>query len=50
MNLKKKLDAKIAAAKQGVMDEAADEMKRKAQRSEEKKLATKIRKTNNVAL
>jgi len=50
MNLKKKLDAKIKAAKQGVMDDAQEEMKRKAQKSEEKKLSTKVKKTNAVAL
>ena len=50
MNLKKKLDAKIKAAKGAAMDEAQDDMKRRAQKSEEKKLATKIKKTNGVAL
>merc|ERR1711957_9839 len=50
MDLKKKLDAKIKAAKQGVMDDAQEENKRKAQRPEEKKLLTKIKKTNNIAL
>jgi hypothetical protein len=50
MNLKKKLDAKIAAAKGAAMDEAMDDVKRRAQKTEEKKLATKVQKTNSVAL
>jgi len=50
MNLKKKLNAKIKAARGAAMAEAADDMKRVAQKSEEKKLLTKIKKTNGVAL
>jgi len=50
MNLQKKLEAKIAKAKQSLMDEAQEDVKKRAQKSEEKKLATHIQKTNSVAL
>merc|ERR1712166_488169 len=49
-NLQKKLEGKIASAKQGLMDEAQDDVKKRAQKSEEKKLATHVTKTNAVAL
>merc|ERR1712032_1566431 len=49
-NLQKKLEKKIAAAKQGLMDEAQEDVKKRAQKTEEKKLATHIQKTNGVAL
>ena len=49
-NLQKKLESKIAAAKQGLMDEAQEDVKKRAQKTEEKKLATHIQKVNSVAL
>ena len=49
-NLQKKLEGKIAAAKQGLMDEAQEDVKKRAQKTEEKKLATHVQKTNTVAL
>jgi hypothetical protein len=50
MNLAKKLEAKIASAKQGLMDEAQEDVKKRAQKTEEKKLQTQVKKTNSVAL
>merc|ERR1712100_715849 len=50
MNLQKKLEAKIKSAKKSLMDEAQEDVKKRAQKTEEKKLATHIAKTNSVAL
>jgi len=46
----KKLKDKIKQAKQTILEEAQDEMKRKAQDGEDKKLAVEIKQTNKVAL
>lgn len=45
-----KLKDKIKQAKQVILDEAQEEMKRKAQDGEDKKLAVEVKKTNKVAL
>ena len=45
-----KLKDKIKQAKQTILEETQDEMKRKAQDGEEKKLETEVKKTNKVAL
>lgn len=45
-----KLKEKMKQAKQVILEEAQEDMKRKAQDGEEKKLATEIKQTNKVAL
>jgi hypothetical protein len=45
-----KLKDKIKQAKQSILDETQDEMKRKAQDGEANKLQTEVKKTNKVAL
>jgi hypothetical protein len=50
MNLQKRLEGKLKAAKAAALAEAEDDMKKKAQKSEERKLQTKIQQTNSVAL
>jgi hypothetical protein len=50
ITMKKKLEEKIAAAKDNLMDEVQDEVKRKAQIQEENKLKTRVQSINKVAL
>merc|ERR1712032_1439012 len=49
-SLQKKLESKIKKANQSLMEEAQEDVKKRAQKTEEKKLATHIQKTNSVAL
>jgi len=46
----RKLKDKMKQAKQSVLEEAQEEMKKRAQDGEEKKLAVEVKKTNQVAL
>lgn len=50
MDLENKLKDKIAAAKAGMMDEMQDEIKRKAQKELENKMATQSQKVNTIAM
>ena len=50
VKLQKRLEEKIKTAKQGVLEEAQQEVRKRAQVTEEKKLQTQVKKTNSVAL
>jgi len=50
VDFNKKLNDKIKKVKQTILEETQEEMKRKAEDGEEKKMETEVKKTNGVAL
>jgi len=50
VDFNKRLDDKVKAAKQSILEEAQEEMKKKAQDSESNKLMTEVKQTNKIAL
>lgn len=50
VKLQKRLEEKISKAKEGLLEEAQEDIKKRAQVTEENKLQTQVKKTNSVAL